>query len=514
MPWSHRLIDGSAANLLVQRSFIPKRDHPLDPIGTTSIKEPLQRLLAHVPQANHPTLGQAYHLASASHEGQSRDAGQPFITHPIAVTLILASELGFSRDAEMITAALLHDAVEDSALTMEDILPTFGPVVGGLVQGVTKVDGSSTRRSARRSATLQRLFTAAHDDPRVLILKLADRMHNMRSIDGIRDEKRRHRIAQETIDVYAPLSHLLGMDRIKRELEDRSFGCLDPKVHRQLHNLLDEGPPDHFPAFLESVSQAMAEQGIRARLRLHVKSLRSIYRKSPRGRLSQLTLANIYDRYIVQVMVSNRDSCYRSLGVVHGRFPPVMEKLKDFIALPKRNGYRALHTTVIDKGMRFEVHIQTPSMHRMGELGLATLRGNARQEERRMRWLQELSEWHEHAGPSERFLDEVKRILFIQEMAVFTPKGHPIVLPEGATLVDFAFAVHTDLGLRCTGGRINGRPASLFSVLNWGDAVEVETSPDQYPKRNWLRYVKTYRARRLIRRHLARISKSDEASPE
>lgn len=481
----------------------------MDPTGTTSIREPLQRLLAHVPQANHPSLGHAYHLASASHEGQSRDAGQPFITHPIAVTLILASELGFSRDAEMMTAALLHDAVEDSALTLEDVLPTFGPVVTGLVQGVTKVDGSSTRRSARRSATLQRLFTAAHDDPRVLILKLADRMHNMRSIEGISDENRRHRIAQETIDVYAPLSHLLGMDRIRRELEDRSFGCLDPKAHRHLQRLLDEGPPNHYCEFQDSVSRAMVEEGIRARLRLHTKSLRSIYRKSPKGRVSHISLANIHNRYVVQLVVSNRDSCYRSLGVIHGKFPPLMEGLKDFIALPKRNGYQALHTTVIDKGMRFEVHIQTPSMHRMGELGVATLRGDALQEERRMRWLQELSEWHEHAGPSDRFLDEVKRILFVQEMAAFTPKGHPIVLPEGATLVDFAFAVHTDLGLQCTGGRINGSPASLLSVLNWGDTVEVETSPDQHPKRNWLRYVKTYRARRLIRRYFARSSQSD-----
>jgi guanosine-3',5'-bis(diphosphate) 3'-pyrophosphohydrolase len=481
----------------------------LDPTGATSIKEPLQKLLAQVPQANHPTLGQAYHLASASHEGQSRDEGQPFITHPIAVTLILASELGFSRDAEMITAALLHDAVEDSALTVEDILPTFGPVVTGLVQGVTKVDGYGTRRSARRSATLQRLFTAAHDDPRVLILKLADRMHNLRSIEGIRDVKRRHRIAQETIDVYAPLSHLLGMDRIRRELEDRSFGCLDPRAHRQLGILLDEGPPDHYLKFQESVSRAMVDQCIRARLRLHTKSLRSIHRKSPQSGISQGTLANIHDRYVVQVMVSNRDSCYRALGVIHGNFPPLMEGLKDFIALPKRNGYQALHTTVIDKGMRFEVHIQTPSMHRMGELGVATLRGDALKEERRMRWLQELSEWHEHAGPSDRFLDEVKRILFVQEMAAFTPKGHPIVLPEGATLVDFAFAVHSDLGLQCIGGRINGTQASLFSVLNWGDTVEVETSSTQHPKRNWLRYVKTYRARRLIRRYFARSSQSD-----
>ncbi|MDA0746173.1 MAG: HD domain-containing protein [bacterium] len=483
----------------------------MSPDGTTSIREPLYKLLAHVPHAYHPMIGQAYLLANASHEGQNRDAGQPYITHPIAVALILASEFGFAQDVDMITAALLHDAVEDSALSQEDILPTFGTKVADLIRGVTKVEGSHTRsRSARRTATLQRLFAAAQEDPRVLILKLADRIHNMRSIAGIRDEKRRRRIAQETLDVYAPLSHLLGMDRIRRELEDRSFGCLEPKIYNQLIHLLDKGPPKAFLASQEYIKSAMVECGIRARLRLHTKSLRSIYRKTGYVRKVPDSIKNIYDRYSVKVIVSNRDACYRTLGVIHSQFAPLMEGLKDFIALPKRNGYQALHTIVIDAGMRFEIHIQTPSMYRMGELGVATLRGDRLQEERRGRWLQELSEWHEHAGPSDRFLDEVKRILFVQEMAVFTPKDDPIVLPEGATLADFAFAVHTDLGLHCTGGRVNGKPASRFTVLKWGDTVEVKTSPTQQPKRSWLRYAKTYRARRLIRRNLSRTDTSDE----
>jgi GTP pyrophosphokinase len=186
----------------------------------------------------------------------------------------------------------------------------------------------------------------------------------------------------------------------------------------------------------------------------------------------------------------------------------MVEGFKDFVALPKRNGYQALHTTVLDGGMRFEVHIQTPSMHRMGELGVATLRGDALQEGRRRRWLEELAEWQEHAGPSDQFLDEIKRILFVQEIAVFTPQGDPIVLPEGATLVDFAFGVHTDLGLHCTGGRVNGQSATPFSVLNWGDTVEIATSDAQHPTQHWLRFVKTYRARRLIRRYLSRSESS------
>ena len=486
----------------------------MNPQGLTSIKEPLAKLLAQVPQTNHPLIGHAYHLANASHEGQHRDEGQPFITHPIAVALILASELGFARDTDMISAALLHDAAEDSVLTPdEDILPTFGARVTELVKGVTKVDEPSTRsRSARRSATLQRLFTAAHRDPRVLILKLADRVHNMRSIAGIKDIKRQHRIAQETVDVYAPLSRLLGMDRIRRELEDRSFGCLHPRVYEQLVHLMQDGPPQSYLDFQTEMRNIVTRNGVRTRIRLQSKSLRSIYGKATGAGSgeSSFPVENVHDRYTVIVITSNRYTCYRTLGLIHHRFTPLMDGIKDFIALPKRNGYQALQTTVIYQGQRFEVAIQTPSMYRMSELGVATLRGGQLQEERRTRWLQELAEWHEHGGSGVHFLDEVKRMLFVHEMAVFTPNGDPIILPEGATLTDFAFAVHTDLGLHCIGGRINGRSASRFSVLNWGDTIDIETAPHHQTKRSWLRYVKTYRARRLIRRHITRAESSGE----
>ena len=211
----------------------------------------------------------------------------------------------------------------------------------------------------------------------------------------------------------------------------------------------------------------------------------------------------------MKVIVSNREACYRTLGVLHSQYPPLMERIRDFIGLPKRNGYRALHTTVLFQGMRFEVHIQTPSMYRIGELGVAALRSDERQEEQRQRWLQELAEWHEQPGSSAEFLDEIKRILFVQEIAVFTPEGDPIVLPEEATLVDFAFAVHTDLGLHCSGGIINGRKGSPFTGLRWGDTVEVKTSRSQHPKQSWLRRVKTYRARRIIRRFLLRPESFD-----
>ncbi len=478
--------------------------------GAKVIREPLERLLTRVPQSSYYLLGQAYHMASAIHEGQKRDAGQPYITHPIAVALILAWELGFADDPDMLAAALLHDAVEDGPLSLDDLRPTFGDAITDLVHAVTKVEPADKRsRTSRRSATLQRLFSAAHEDPRVLILKLADRVHNMRNIEGIRERKRRNRIARETVDVYAPVAYLLGMDRIRRELEDRSLGCLDPRVFQQLDGLLQEGAPEPFLGFQDDVTALMNQNIIRSRIRLHAKSLSSIHRKLQAVEQSKDQLVNIYDQYAVKLIVSNRDACYRSLGVLHSRFPPIMARIRDFIGLPKRNGYRALHTTVIHGGMRFEVHIQTPSMYRMAELGVAALRGDRRQEEQRQRWLQELAEWHEPPGSSAEFLDEVKRILFTEEIAVFTPTGDPIILPEGATLVDFAFAVHTDLGLHCSGGIVNGRRTSPFSTLRWGDTAEVRTKLSQIPKQSWLPRVKTFRARRIIRRFLLRPDSFD-----
>lgn len=465
------------------------------------IKRPLDRLLVHIPWEAHPLIGQAYHIASASHEGQERDAGEPFIIHPISVAFILASELGFSRDPEMMAAALLHDAVEDSALSLEDIGPAFGEPIADLVQGVTKVSDTKSSRTAQRTAALQNLFRAARNDPRVLILKLADRVHNMRTLDGILELKRRRRIAQETADVYAPLSHFLGMGRIRRELENRSLECLEPEVSAELSGALATDPCPKVRAFMEAVRKAVHDFGIRTRVRLQAKSLPSIYRKVLRRNLPVL---EIHNRYAIEVIVASPDACYRTLGVLHAHFAPVMERFKDFIALPKRNGYQALHTNVNHKGDRYEVHLQTPAMYRMGELGLATLRGDTPLEEKRTRWLQELAEWHDAAAHSRQLMDELKRILFTREIAVFTPQGDTYVLPEEATVLDFAFAVHTDLGLHCRRGRVNGRRVSPFSTLSLGDIVEIETDPAQHPKRHWLSRVKTYRARRLVRRYLGR----------
>ncbi|MEE2753343.1 MAG: HD domain-containing protein, partial [Candidatus Latescibacterota bacterium] len=294
------------------------------------IKDPLQKLLARLPSKSRPIVGQAYHIAYASHEGQRRDAGQPFIIHPIAVAVLLASELGFSRDAEMMTAALLHDAVEDSALDLQDIEPTFGPGVAALVRGVTKAENVHAKnRSARRNATLQKLFSAAKEDPRVLILKLADRVHNMRSIDGIEDPTRRKRIAQETVDVYIPIAHLLGMRRTRRELEDQSLSCLESDVHTELKRRLSTGPSDHYGVFVEKINDLLHSEDLRVRTRIQPKSMLSMSRKINR---LKVPLEKVYDRHAIEVIVSSRDACYRSLGLIHGQFTPVMESIKDFIA--------------------------------------------------------------------------------------------------------------------------------------------------------------------------------------
>ncbi len=471
------------------------------------IRDPLRKLLARVPPECHPTVGQAYHIAFASHEGQQRDAGQPFIIHPIAVAVLLACELGFSRDVDMMTAALLHDAVEDSALDFEDIDPTFGEAVATLVRGVTKTDDVRAKnRSARRNATLKVLFSAAREDPRVLILKLADRVHNMRSIDGIEDPARRKRIAQETVDVYIPIAHLLGMSRTCRELENKSLGCILPEVHAELTQRLSSGPSPHYGEFVDKVNRVLYGAAIRVRTRIQSKSLWSMHRKIKK---LNVPLTNIYDRHVIEVIVSSRDACYRSLGLIHGQFAPVMDTVKDFIALPKRNRYQALHTTVLDGGNRYEVHIQTPAMHRVGELGVAALKGNRLADESRKRWLEELSDWHDHDTPSHDLLEDLKRILFVREIAAFTPEDEPIILPEGSTVLDFAFAVHSDLGIHCSGAIVNGKPVSPFSVLKWGDTVHIETDSSREPKPNWLRYLKSYHARKVVKRHLHKGEKGE-----
>ena len=431
------------------------------------IRDPLRKLLARVPPESHPIVGEAYHIAFASHEGQHRDAGQPFIIHPIAVAVLLASELGFSRDAEMMTAALLHDAVEDSALDIEDIDPTFGKPVATLVRGVTKAEGVKAKnRAARRNATLQKLFSAARDDPRVLILKLADRVHNMRSIDGIKDPTRRKRIAQETVDVYIPIAHLLGMRRTRRELENQSLSCIEPEVHAELTQRLSTGPSSHYHEFVDKISRLLRGADIRARTRIQSKSMWSMHRKLER---LNVPLSSVFNRHAIEVIVSSRDACYRSLGLLHAQFPPVME---------------------------------TPAMHRIGELGLAALKGNRLADESRRKWLEELSDWHDHDTPSHHLLEDLKRILFVREIAAFTPEDEPIILPEGATVRDFAFAVHSDLGLRCSGAIVNGKPVSPITPLKWGDTVHIETNLDREPKPGWLRNLKSYHARKVLKRYL------------
>ena len=462
-----------------------------------AIREPLRKLLVKIPQRNHPLVGHAYHFANASHEGQDRDAGQPYITHPIGVALILASELGFARDAEMMAAALLHDAVEDSALTLNDIEPTFGKTIATLVSGVTKVEGAKAGRVMRRIATLQHLFTQARRDPRVLILKLADRMYNMRSLNGIAELDRRQRIARETIDIYAPLSHLLGMARIRRELEDSSLFCLEPRIANQIQTTFRTEPTEHLVKFQDTIRNLLNANGVRTSVRAQQKSLSSIYRKMQHRPLNQ-----IQDRYAIEVIVSRRHLCYLTLGILHEHFLPVMERFKDFIALPRRNGYQALHTCIHHRDQRYELHIQTPAMHRLGEFGIAALRGDTQHEERRTRWLHDFVDWYDRVDASHHLMSELKRILFTREIVALTPRGDPFILPEHATVVDFAFAVHTDLGMQCKGGRINGARAYPFSKLAWGDTVEIDTDPNQHPKKSWVSRVKTYRARRHIQHYL------------
>ena len=303
-------------------------------------------------------------------------------------------------------------------------------------------------------------------------------MYNMRSLNGISELGRRQRIARETIDIYAPLSHLLGMARIRRELEDSSLRHLEPRIANQIQTTFRTEPTEHLVKFQNTIRNLLNANDVRTSVRVQPKSLSSIHRK-----MQQRPLNQIQDRYAVEIIVSRRRLCYLTLGILHEYFLPVMERFKDFIALPKRNGYQALHTCVHHRDQRYELHIQTPAMHRLGEIGIAALRGDAQHEDRRTRWLHDFVDWYDRADASHHLMSELKRILFTREIVALTPRGDPFILPEDATLVDFAFAVHTDLGLQCKGGRINGARAYPFSKLAWGDTVEIANRSRPTPQK-------------------------------
>ncbi|MGM1079951.1 MULTISPECIES: GTP pyrophosphokinase [unclassified Streptomyces] len=506
-----------------------QRANPYNPV-----LEPLLRIVrGNDPKIENSTLRQiekAYQVAERWHRGQKRKSGDPYITHPLAVTTILA-ELGM--DPATLMAGLLHDTVEDTEYGLEDLRRDFGDVVTLLVDGVTKLDKVKFGEAAQ-AETVRKMVVAMAKDPRVLVIKLADRLHNMRTMRYLKREKQEKK-ARETLEIYAPLAHRLGMNTIKWELEDLAFAILYPKMYDEIVRLVAERAPkrDEYLAIVtDEVQQDLRAARIKATVTGRPKHYYSVYQKMiVRGR----DFAEIYDLVGIRVLVDTVRDCYAALGTVHARWNPVPGRFKDYIAMPKFNMYQSLHTTVIGPGGKpVELQIRTFDMHRRAEYGIAAhwkykqeavagaskIRTDAPKSSGKskddhlndMAWLRQLLDWQKETEDPGEFLESLRFDLSRNEVFVFTPKGDVIALPAGATPVDFAYAVHTEVGHRTIGARVNGRLVPLESTLDNGDLVEVFTSKaaGAGPSRDWLGFVKSPRARNKIRAWFSK-ERRDEA---
>jgi GTP pyrophosphokinase len=465
---------------------------------------PLARTLAEsLADYREVELVHAYDVAAKAHEGQVRRSGEPYITHPVAVAEILA---GLGMDQATICAALLHDTVEDTPYSIEALIAEFGTEIGILVDGVTKLDKLVYGPSAE-AETLRKMVVAMSKDIRVLVIKLADRLHNARTWQFVSQESAARK-ARETIDIYAPLAHRLGMNALKWELEDLSFEVLEPKKFEEIGRLVSERSPERAKFTEEAVQQIVADlevEKIKATVKGRQKHLYSIFQKMiVRGR----EFSEIYDLVGIRVIVEDVRDCYAVLGSIHARWSPVPGRFKDYIAMPKFNLYQSLHTTVIGpQGKAVEIQIRTSDMHARAEFGIAAhwkykLKGHASTiEEPGVVWLKQLHEWQQESEDVSDFLDTLRYDLRTPEVFVFTPKGSVVALPAGSTPVDFAYAVHTEVGNRCVGAKVNGKLIPLDSPLANGDAVDIVTNkhPHAAPSRDWLNFVASPRARSKIK---------------
>ena len=461
-------------------------------------------------RADTSLITQAYQVARAAHEGQVRRSGDPYIQHPLAVAKILA-ELGL--DDITLSAALLHDSVEDTGVTLEEVAGEFGDDVAAIVDGVTKLDRVSfDSKEAQQAATMRKMLVAMAKDIRVLLIKLADRLHNMRTIAALRADKQQ-RIAQETLDVYAPLAHRLGIAEMKWQLEDLAFATLYPKRYAEIEQMVSTRSPErdvYLAQVLEEVRDRLSELRIRAEVTGRPKHYWSIYEKMVvKGR----EFNDIFDLVGIRVLVDSVKDCYAALGSIHATWKPVQGRFKDYIAMPKFNLYQSLHTTVVGpQGKPLEVQIRTKEMHRRAEFGVAAHWGyKEHTPETDTAWLQRIVDWQQETSDPREFMESLKIDLEQDEVFVFTPKGDVVTLPAKATPIDFAYSIHTEVGHRCIGARINGRLTSLDSTLTSGDTVEVFTSKvaGAGPSRDWLKIVVTPRARNKIRQWFSRERRED-----
>ena len=447
-------------------------------------------------------VDRAYRLSAAAHRGQKRVSGEDFISHTVAVARIL---LDHNMDSVTIAAALLHDTVEDSDVSIEDIREQFGHEIGDIVDGLTKISSLSFHSSTEQQAeNYRKLLLSIAKDARVIIVKLADRLHNMRTLDPLPPE-RRERIARETRELYAPLAHRFGMAGIRADLEDLAFKFLERDEYKNLTKKLKAKRAEReemINRMSGPLMEALADEGLEGDVTGRLKHLWSVYRKM---RHREKPLEEIYDLMAIRVLVSTVPECYHALGVIHNHWTPLQERIKDYIASPKSNGYQSLHTTVFGPGGElYEIQIRTTEMHRTAEFGIAAhwvyKEGQQPDElDKRLSWFRQLLELQKTAHSAEEFLEFLKIDLYEDEIFVFTPKGDVKRLPKGATTIDFAFAVHTEVGLRCQGAKVNQRIAPLHRPLDNGDTVTIITGVHARPSRDWLNHVRTGRARQGIR---------------
>ncbi len=477
--------------------------------------EPLLRTLRkYHPKADTKVVERAYEMAAYRHRDQKRRSGEPYITHPLAVATILA-DLGMT--APTLAAALLHDTVEDSGYALDALREDFGDEIAQLVDGVTKLD-KVRYGEASAAETVRKMVIAMARDIRVLVIKLADRLHNMRTLRWMPEDKQQKK-ARETLEIYAPLAHRLGMNAVKWELEDLSFATLYPKMYEEIVRLVAERAPSrdqYLMSIIEQIETDLKTSKVKAIVTGRPKHYYSVYQKMiVRGR----DFADIYDLVGVRILVEDIRDCYAVLGVVHAKWSPVPGRFKDFIAMPKFNMYQSLHTTVIGpEGKPVELQIRTQDMHRSAEFGVAAHWRYKQQDVGGKQgpddfgWLRQLMEWQRETEDPDEFLDALRYDLGSSEVFVFTPKGDVVALPSNATPVDFAYSVHTDVGHRCVGARVNGKLVPLESTLENGDVVEIFTSKADGagPSRDWLTFVQSPRARSKIKAWFSR-ERRDEA---
>jgi len=447
-------------------------------------------------------LRRAYEFAAEQHGSQKRESGEPFLSHPLEVAHVLAD---MKLDVTTVSAALLHDVVEDTQIPLSRIAELFGPVTARLVEGVTKISRLDLLTPETRQAeNLRKMLLAMVNDVRVVMIKLVDRLHNMRTLEFLAPE-RQQRIARETIDVYAPIAHRLGMGLIRGELEDLGFRYLEPTAFLELQKAVTSRSKANEKFLTEvqtAIREKLVENGIPADVEGRVKRLYSIHQKIQR---QQRTLDQIYDLLAIRIITDATHHCYQALGVIHQMWRPVPGRFKDYIAMPRPNLYQSLHTTVLHQGQPFEVQIRTQEMHRISDQGVAAHwkykdgREVSSADDQRIVWMRQLIEWAKEMQEPSEFLATLKVDLYPDEVYAFTPKGRVIALPRGATAIDFAYAVHTEIGNQCSGAKVNGQMVPLRHAVSNGDVVEILTQKGHAPSRDWLSVTKTSRARSKIR---------------